>query len=132
MGKHIGDVAEMSFMLRAKKSGFAVLTPYSSGSTYDLVVDSNGKLSRVQVKATNTVHSTNISDYYRIVCSHGSAGKKLYTKEMIDFFAFYIMPLDLFYVIPVGLITTKNIKLYPDKSNHKYSKYLENFNILKK
>jgi len=132
MSIRAGNIAEVSFMLRAMKAHFTILSPYSKDCSYDVAVDYNGKINRVQCKATSTpLKRKNGSIYYKIICSHGYTGKKLYTKEHCDYFALYIATLDLFYIVPQSVIKTKTIMLYPDKKDHKYSKYLENFSILK-
>lgn len=131
MSKELGDIAELSFMHRAKIAGFTLLTPYSSDCAYDLAVEYNGKISKIQIKCTNVTHQNTVGKFYRIVCSKGSDSKKFYTSKEVDYFAFYIMPIQQFYIIPFKEINSKNIKLYPDKKDHKYSKYLENFALLK-
>lgn len=132
MSKGVGNIAEISFMLRSLKAGLSVLTPYSSNSPYDVVTDYKAKLSRVQIKSTATIqYRKNGSPYYRIICSHGSSQKKIYNKQHCDYIALYVMPLDLFYIIPVKEVNSKNISIYPDKKDHKLNKYLEAFDLLK-
>lgn len=131
MSKELGDIAELCFMSRAKIAGFTLLTPYSSNCAYDLALEYNGKINKIQIKCTNVTHENTVGKYYRIICSKGRDSKKDYTSKEVDFFAFYIMPTQQFYIIPFKDIKSKNIKLYPDKKDHKYSKYLENFSILK-
>ena len=93
-----------------------------------------GKLNRIQIKATGVLNkgrSKGASEYYRLVCSHGSTGKKLYTKNECDYFALYVMPLDQFFIVPVTDIKTKTFKIYPNNFQHKHYKYLERFDLLK-
>ena len=134
MSTQLGDIAEISFMLRAMKAGFNVCSPYSKDSAYDCILDYKGKLNRIQIKATGVLNkgrSKGASEYYRLVCSHGSTGKKLYTKNECDYFALYVMPLDQFFIVPVTDIKTKTFKIYPNNFQHKHYKYLERFDLLK-
>jgi hypothetical protein len=127
---HTGDISEISFMLRAKKAGFSVLTPYSS-LKYDFVIEKNGKFYKVQCKSTATPqYYKDNSTYYKIICSHGASGKKLYEKKDVDYFAFYIVNLDIFYIVPFCKIKTKTIKIKPFSINCKYKNYIENFNFI--
>lgn len=129
MSKLIGDIAEIALMLRAKRAGFNVLTPYAA-LKYDVVLEKNGKFFRMQCKSTATPqYYKDGSVYYKIICSHGSDGKKLYDKSQIDYFAFFIVNLDMFYIVPHKEINTKTIKLKPDDDNCKWSKYKESFRI---
>lgn len=132
MSVHQGNIAELSLMLRAKRAGFNVLTPYSKDSKYDCVLEKNGKFFKVQCKSTSTVqHYKNGSEYYKIICSNGNTGKKLYKKSEVDYFAFYIMPLDIFYVVPFNLVKTKTVKLKPNSNDCRFKNYVEAFNIIK-
>lgn len=132
MSKHLGDLGEISFMLRAKKAGYSVLTAYSSDSKYDCVLEKGGKFFKVQVKSTSTTHYyKDNSRYYKIICSNGCDNKKKYNKSDVDYFAFFIMELDMFYIIPHCEVKSKTVKLKPDSQNCKYSKYKEAYNLIK-
>lgn len=126
----IGDVGEIAFSLRASINGFTVLQPYSQHTSYDLAIDNGSNIIRIQVKTTTKKCSRN-NNGYRFSCSYGSEEKKKYNKDDVDFIAAYIVPLEIFYIVPIEIINSKNFKVYPDKLCHKYSKYKENWDILK-
>lgn len=54
-------MAEMQFILDATRKGFGVAKPYGDNEHYDVVVDSGGKLWRVQVKSTAATHHRGFS-----------------------------------------------------------------------
>lgn len=62
---------------------------------YDFILDFAGRLSRVQVKSA---HSNAINGYTFHCC--GNLRKKRYTPEDIDFIMGYVVPDDVWYVIP--------------------------------
>ena len=135
MSKNVGDIGELAFSLRAKQKGFEVLKPYSSISVYDLLIENKRKFLKIQVKTVNSLatdHNGNRKEgVYKVGLSKGTKNRKTYTKKDVDFFAVYIMPLDLFYIIPHRIIKSKAPNFYPNKKSHKFSKYLENWELLK-
>lgn len=53
-----GDLAESLVISEALKRGYDVCVPFSSRSRYDLVIDRNGNLEKVQVKFVTPVKGT--------------------------------------------------------------------------
>lgn len=134
MSKHLGDIGEISFLLKAKKSGLSVSRPYTSDASYDFITDYNGKLNRVQIKSSKTPHQSRGKLYdssYKIISSHGASSKKLYDKSHCDVIACYIAPLDIFYLINVKDIKSKTLNFYPERKDHRFSKYFEYWELLK-
>lgn len=129
--KSVGDIGELKFILRAKKSGLTVSTPYSSISPYDSITEFNGKLNKIQVKTTATKVKSGDNLCYKLSCGKGTTGKKKYTSREVDYFAFFITEIDLFYIVPLKEITSITIRIYPNKKDHKFNKYLEAFDLLK-
>src|ERR1700676_4754336 len=54
--KHVGEIAEMQFMLDAARRGFGVAKPFGDNERYDVIVDAPRRLWRVQVKASGARH----------------------------------------------------------------------------
>jgi hypothetical protein len=134
MSKDAGDIGEIAFMLRARQNGLNVLSPYSAVTPYDFVIDNGKNLLKVQIKLTDSnikkgkrVHH----DAFRVCCGRGTGIKTGYTKNEVDFFVFYIIRHNLFYIIPQDQVKTISINLYPSKLDHKFNKYLENWDLLK-
>ena len=92
-----GEATEAAFMAKASNLGFAVAKPWGR-ERYDFILDSGHNFWRVQVKSTRCGH---YPTYWLTVAS----SKLLpYTKDQIDFLAAYIIPEDVWYVIPVEKI----------------------------
>jgi hypothetical protein len=115
-----GEATEAAFMAKASNLGFAVAKPWGR-ERYDFILDSGHNFWRVQVKSTRCGH---YPTYWLTVAS----SKLLpYTKDQIDFLAAYIIPEDVWYVIPVEKIAgRKNLYFNPRPRNRSpWDKYRE-------
>ena len=120
-----GDIAELEFVIKAIQNNLQVSKPLMGFLHYDYIVDCFGQLARVQVKATSRYEYG-----YKVAVSYG-ATKIPYSPNEIDYFAIYIVPEKIWYLIPVDVLGgTKNITLQPDSEKCKFSKYKENWNII--
>jgi hypothetical protein len=107
--KRLGEVAEAAFLYRAAQLGFSVLIPWGDSNRYDSAVDLNHGISRIQVKSAGSRRRGR----YHIKTS-GTDGH-IYTAADIDFLVGYVVPRNLWYIIPVEAIGTREaIAFYPD------------------
>jgi hypothetical protein len=104
-----GALGELAFALKAASLGFGVSKPHADTEHYDFIVDSGKRLSRVQVKSTSSVfHSGYRASSYRGAYS-------TYKPDEIDFLVAYIVPRNIWYVIPVSAIEDSTcMTFYPD------------------
>lgn len=67
-----------------------------------------------------------------MICAHGNRRKKGYSLKEIDVLVAYIVPEDLWYVLPVRLFRkAKSLRLYPKLgSPSKYNMYREEWQLL--
>jgi len=123
--RQTGDIAELKFVVKAIENNLHVSKPLMGFLHYDFIIDCFGQLARVQVKATSQY------DYgYKVHVSYGTT-KTPYSPNEIDYFAIYIVPEDLWYLIPVDVLGgTKKITLRPDSEKCKFSRYRENWNVM--
>ena len=125
--KRRGEAAEASFLARATHLGFTVLIPWGDSNRYDSVVELNHGLLRVQVKFATLYAETR----YRVKTT-GASGK-VYTSKEIDFFVAYIVPENIWYIIPIQAIPNQpEILLTPHRNNAKHSQYKEAWHLLKR
>ncbi len=121
--KRLGEAAEAAFLARATSLGFSVCIPWGDSNRYDSVVELNHGLLRVQVKSA-TMYSEN---RYRVKTT-GASGK-VYTSKEIDFFVGYVVPENIWYIIPIQAIgQRKGIRFYPTtrrQSRAMFEKYRE-------
>jgi hypothetical protein len=123
-----GEWAELVFMARVKEMGFGLVRPWGESSRYDVGVEWEGRYMRVQVKST--IYKVGHS----YVCNtRPDNDYKPYTVRQIDFLAAYVIPQDLWYIVPARVATRLkgNIWLSPHKKGHKYERFMEAWELLK-
>jgi hypothetical protein len=115
--KERGEWAEVRFLSRAMEQRFRVAKLWGDSAPYDLMVEQDGIAHRVQVKST--MRRPKAGAYPCPVPAEKS--------EEIDFVAAYIIPLDLWYIIPAGVVAMRkgSIWLAPRNRQGKYERYLE-------
>ena len=97
--KERGEWVELQFMAGAVRKGFKVSKPWGDSSAYDVGIESGERILRVQVK------STDCRTQYGYLCQFKpNARSKPYTLKQIDFFAAYVIPEDVWYVIPAKVL----------------------------
>jgi hypothetical protein len=92
-------------------------------------VEREGLVNRVQVKST--IRKPKSGAY---PC-HMPSGKRLaHILEEIDYVAAYLIPLDLWYIIPAGVVALRkgSIWLAPWRRQNKYERYLEAWHLLRR
>jgi len=129
--KRRGEMAEAAFLHKASRMGFGVAKPWGDSEPYDLIVDAGARLWRVQVKSAYRAGE------YGGYCfhAHGNAGKKVYSLKDIDVLVAYVVPEDVWYVLPVSLFrTVKSMKLFPSsrRRQSKYEVYREGWQLMGK
>jgi len=117
-------------MARAAKEGLRLAKPWGDSSRYDVVVETGGQFVRVQVKST-----ANRQPNGGYVCGvHPSPGSELYKRGDFDFLAAYIVPLDVWFIIPAKAIVRRkktSITLYADGLINDWSRYKEAWDLLR-
>jgi hypothetical protein len=124
--KRRGEVAEAAFLAKASSLGFGVAKPWGDSERYDFILDSGGKFLRIQVKSTERYAESR----YRVKTS---GWKDTYTRDEIDFIVVYIVPEDLWYVVPIeAAVSRKGLRFYPyGKSKGVLEKYREAWNLMR-
>jgi hypothetical protein len=124
-----GEWAEIRFVARAAEQRFRVSKPWGNTAPYDLMVERDGLVYRVQVKSS--MRRPRGGAY---PC-HMPQGKRLvHVLEEIDYVAAYLIPLDLWYIIPAGVVALRkgSIWLAPWRRQSKYERYLEAWHLLRR
>ena len=125
--KRRGEWAEIRFLAKASNLGLRVSRPYGDSDPYDFIVDCEGRLSRVQVKAT-AFRDGRWRNVY--TCPVTSPMGRAYSVREVDFVAAYVIPEDVWYIIPVGEVTTTTVSLDPRSTSNKYRRYREAWDLL--
>jgi hypothetical protein len=133
--KQRGEWVELQFMAAAASHGYHLLKPWGDSLAYDVGIDQSAQFLRVQVKSTS---SRRRSGYY---CRfRGGSGETGYDLASVDLFASYVIPTNVWYMIPASVILTpkpiRGILLCPEVGPHfnrnKYELYREAWGLLGK
>lgn len=118
----IGDIGETQAIALFTKNQISVSKPLTNNTRYDLIIEKNNKLYRVQVKSTASIKdgkmefATKTTNYVK-----GSWSSNHYTKDEVDVFFLYCLENEwcgLF--IPEDEIPTSlYIRVVPPKNNQK-------------
>lgn len=127
--KRQGEFAELMFMLRASELGFAVSKPHNHSAPYDVVIEKDGHVWLIQVKSV--IEPFRHSAYQINACIRGGE-RRPYRLRDVDFMAVWVMPLDMWYIIPVAASRTTSIYLRPLKPAHgrRLERYREQWQLL--
>jgi len=115
--KVTGELSEAAFLTRAAHRGFGVAKPWGDSRRYDFILDNGAHLHRVQIKCTECIRAQAYET--RATYSVGK-GRAVYTKNDIDFIAAHVVPLDIWYIIPVEICTPRPmLRFYPHRQAKK-------------
>jgi PD-(D/E)XK nuclease superfamily protein len=126
--KRRGEVSELAFFYKAASLGFGVAKPWGDSERYDFIVDSGQRLWRVQVKS-GAYHQNR---RYGVHAMCGNREQTQYTSGEIDILAAYLIPIDVWYIIPVEKIRNRWLLFFPyggDRCGH-YEEYRGAWNVM--
>lgn len=97
------DIAESAVILKLLQKGFNVLKPLGDRLAYDLAVDLDGRLIRIQVKSAwhSKPKKMHLVDARRTKTNRRSMLRKKYSNHEFDFAIIYLSDKQVFYVMPV-------------------------------
>jgi hypothetical protein len=110
--KRTGELAEAAFVVNAASLGYAVSKPWGDSERYDFILDSGPRTWRVQIKCTESLNANG----YQVQSTYTDQKKKgHYTSEDIDVLVAYILPLNLWYVVPANAFpASASLRFYPE------------------
>ena len=96
-------------------------------SAYDVGIDVNGRLLRVQTKSTTFRRGATFT------CNLVGPGGRAYREGTVDYFAVYLIPVDVWYILPFEKTrkTSVSLQFTPGKAGHKYEAYREAWHFLR-
>ena len=134
--KERGEWVELQFMADAASHGYHVLKPCGDSLEYDVAVEHNSDMIRVQVKSSSVRTGTGYFCQFR----RNWLVKKPYSIDELDLFATYIIPEKIWYLIPAAVLLTQRRKVGITvcpmtalrKNRYRYERYREAWNLLGK
>jgi hypothetical protein len=129
--KRTGEHSEIAFLYRSDQRRFAISKPFGDSERYDFILDNGRRLLRVQIKATDSLraHAYETRATYTI-----GKSRAVYSPSDIDFLVAHIIPLDLWYVLPVrACIPSPMLRFYPHRPDKpmRLEKYREAWHLMK-
>jgi len=124
--KEQGEWAQLLFMARAAEMGLAVSQPYGDSRSYDVGIEQDGRLLRVQVKSVTYARNG------AFTCNLVGPGHARYRRRRVDFFAIYLIPVGVWYIIPFGAVSSTSLQLAPGRKGQKYQRFMEAWYVLRK
>jgi hypothetical protein len=120
--KAVGDLSEAVVLAELIQAGYKVSLPFGEGQRYDLILDNEGVLSRVQVKTGRLRNGAILFNCYSV---HADREERLRTyRGAVEFFGVYCPGIAGAYLIPVEEVPSTcnaSIRFIPSK-NGQYSR----------
>jgi hypothetical protein len=128
--KRRGEMAELAFMRKAIGLGFGVAKPWGDSDRYDFILDSGRRLWRVQVRSTEYQSHRGYAVHTYVYVKKAMVPL---TAREVDAIVAYIVPLDLWYVVPIQFADCKNLWFYPhgSKKGSRFERFREAWSLLK-
>jgi hypothetical protein len=131
------DIAESAVVTELLRRGFRVLRPIGDRLPYDLAVDINGRLLRLQVKSAWLRNGTYYVDSRRTKTNRRHMLRSRYNNNDFDFALLYIDDLKVFYVMPVSEFSSYKSEISLIERDTRQRKprslyYRENWSLLSK
>jgi hypothetical protein len=126
--KRRGEWAELEFIAAAAKRDLRVSKPLGDSASYDAVIETHGHFVRVQVKSTTCLRPGNL---YK--CNIRHSIDQPYKRRDFDFLAAYVIPEDLWYIIPARLVLdgkTMAIMIDTTTPTSRWAPYKEAWDLL--
>jgi hypothetical protein len=131
------DIAESAVVTELLKRGFRVLKPIGDRLAYDLALDLNGRLVRIQVKSAwfNSRTKYYAVDVRRTKTNRRNMLRDRYGEDDFDFAVLYIDSLNVFYVMPIAIFlsyssTITLIEMDKRQRKPKSAEYRERWDLL--
>jgi|SRR6185312_1333939 len=124
--KKRGEWVELKFMAEAAARNLSASKPYGDSENFDVVVGRPRKFVGVQVKSTASLSRVKVGYECKV-----RNGQQAYAAGSFDFLAVYIVPKNVWYIVPAKLIHGKrSIMLCPNLPVAKYEQYREAWKLL--
>ena len=119
--KQKGIITEEVIKLWFLQQGYNVSIPVGDNSRYDLIVEINNDLLKIQIKTGNLTRTPDCLNFACASIKYNSKGTKriLYTKKEIDYFCTLHPETNQIYMVPVEICGNEcNLRFVAPKSNN--------------
>ncbi len=117
--KDQGIIGEAGVIFEFEKRGITVSIPFGDNSPYDIIIDVNGSLYKVQIKTSaDTNNKVTVFNIKKTRINRKRNVVSYYTKNEIDYFVLYSIHFKEAYMIPVEEAPNTSIKIRHDKAKN--------------
>lgn len=125
--KDKGEWGEIAFQAKALALGLSVSQPNGDNQPFDFIVTTRqGKLARLQIKTCFAI----VNGAFHARARRSS---RAYRAQEVDFFAIYIAPMDIWYIMPSNAVPTHGYPaFFPHRPDHPgpFEKYRSRWSLL--
>lgn len=132
-----GDIAEQAAILEILKRGWGVMVPIGDRLPYDLVIDLEGQLKKIQVKSAwwDEKKQNYVVDNRRTQTNRRVMKRSSYLPGDFDFALLYIRELSIFYIMPFEIFNGYGSEIHLVEAEKRQRKpksvdYREAWNLL--
>jgi hypothetical protein len=105
----VGNLSEARFAAHLLSLGRVVLMPFGGGCRYDMAIELDGAIKRIQVKTGRLISSGAVLAFN--TCSNNKGYKRRAYHEDADYLGVYSPQLDRCYLVPVSETGVSEMKL---------------------
>jgi len=132
--KRTGERSEAAFLYQASQRRFAISKPWGDSERYDFILDNRPIPGTCPERSRKPVLSLSKEVHlFRIQIKCTDCLRAVYTKRDIDFIAAHVVPLNIWYIIPVEVCTPQPmLRFYPHRQakQMRLEKYREAWRLL--
>jgi len=109
-----GDIAEQRVILEALKRNWGVSIPTGDRLPYDLVIDIDGTLLKIQVKSAwfDVAKENYVIDVRRSLTNQRTVKHRPYQPKDFDFAIIYLDKIDVFYLMPAEVFLSYKSEIH--------------------
>jgi hypothetical protein len=118
--KSVGDISEVAALHALASAGYRVAIPFGENQRYDLIIEKEGVLARVQVKTGRLRSGSVIFNCYSTHLHRKGVACRRYDGE-IEYFAVYCPEVGDVYLIPAGdlAVMQGTLRIVPSRNRQK-------------
>ncbi|MEZ4950377.1 MAG: group I intron-associated PD-(D/E)XK endonuclease [Saprospiraceae bacterium] len=119
-----GDIAEQAIILKSLLKGWGVSRPVGDRLSYDLILDVNNSLVKVQVKSAwfDCNKENYVVDVRRTNTNKRKMTRTLYSGSDFDFAIIYLQEIDVCYVMPNSVFTSYGSEIHFSETTRRQRK----------
>ena len=130
--KEKGDVSEARALFEFQRLGIPVSLPWGDNLRYDMVIEVDNSLYKVQIKTANEIVNGSIRCYTRSSKNHTTNKKYDIYDGDTDYFVFYNQEMDKLAIVPIEEIGKKKsiaLRINKPLNNQSNVRYFDDYSF---